>query len=66
MTFALPYLVFGALLCGFATAVIADRRSSRKMALLDWHDLVAGLHRLDMVELSAVAMDYLAPRRGPD
>jgi len=64
MTFALPYLVFGALLCGFATAVIADWRSSRKMALLDWHDLVAGLHRLDMVELSAVAMDYLAPRRG--
>jgi hypothetical protein len=64
MTFALPYLVFGALLCGFAGAVIADRRSSRKMALLDWNDLVAGLHRLDMDELSTVATDYLIPRRG--
>ena len=64
MTFALPYLVFGVLLCMFAVAVIADRRSSHKMALLDWSDLVAGLHRLDMVELSAVATDYLTPRRG--
>ncbi len=64
MTFALSYLVFGVLLCTFAGAVIADRRSSRKMALLDWKDLVAGLHRLDMVELSAVATDYLTPRRG--
>jgi hypothetical protein len=64
MTPALPYLVFGALLCGFASAVIADRRSSRKMAQLDWHDLVAKLYRLDMVELSAVAIDYLTPRRG--
>jgi len=64
MTFALPYLVFGAVLCAFAVAVIADRRSSRKMALLDWNDLVAGLYRLDMVELSAVAVDYLTPRRG--
>jgi hypothetical protein len=63
MTFALPYLVFGAVLCGFAAAVIADRRSSR-IALLDWNDLVAGLHRLDVVELSAVAVDYLTPRRG--
>jgi hypothetical protein len=64
MTSALSYLVFGALICGFAAAVFEDRRSSRKMALLDWHDLVARLNRLDMVELSAVAMDYLAPRRG--
>ena len=64
MTFAPSYFVFAALLCAFAGAVIADRRSSRKMALLDWSDLVAGLHRLDMVELSAVATDYLTPRRG--
>jgi hypothetical protein len=64
MTFELSYFLFGALLCGFAGAVIADRRASRKMALLDWNDLVSGLYRLDMVELSAVAMDYLAPRRG--
>jgi hypothetical protein len=64
MTVALPYLVFGALLCGFAAAVLADRRSSQKMALLDWNDLVARLYRLDMVELSAVATDYLTPRRG--
>jgi hypothetical protein len=34
------------------------------MARLDWHALVSGLNRLDMVELSAVAMDYLSPRRG--
>jgi hypothetical protein len=64
MTVALPYLVFGALLCGFAAAVLADRRSSQKMALLDWNDLVARLYRLDMVELSAVATDYLTPHRG--
>jgi hypothetical protein len=64
MTFALSYFVLGALLCGIAGAVIADRRSSRKMALLDWNDLVAGLHRLDMVEWSTVATDYLTPRRG--
>jgi hypothetical protein len=64
MTIALSYLVFGALICGFAGAVIADRRASRKIAQLDWKELVAGLYRLDMVELSAVAMDYLTPRRG--
>jgi hypothetical protein len=64
MTFALPYLVFGAVLCGLAAAVIADRRSSRKVALLEWNDLVAGIYQLDVVELSAVAVDYLTPRRG--
>jgi len=64
MTIALPYLAFGVLLCGFVAAVIADRHSSHKLAPLDWHDLVAGLYRLDMVELSAVATDYLTPRRG--
>jgi hypothetical protein len=64
MTSELSYFIFGALLCGFAGAVLADWRASRKIALLDWNDLVAGLYRLDMVELSAVAMDYLAPHRG--
>ncbi|MGA3159786.1 MAG: hypothetical protein ABSC77_01110 [Terracidiphilus sp.] len=64
MTFALPYLVFGAVLCGLAAVVIADRRSSRTMVLLEWNDLVAGIYRLDVVELSAVAVDYLTPRRG--
>jgi hypothetical protein len=63
MTIPLSYLVFGGLICGFAGWVIADWRSSRKLALLDWNDLVAGLYRLDIVELSAVAMDYLTPRR---
>jgi hypothetical protein len=63
MTVALSHLVFGALLCGFAGWVIADRRSSRKIARPDWKQLVAGLYRLDMVELSAVAADYLTPRR---
>ena len=64
MTSELSYCIFGALLCGFAGAVLADRRASRKMALLDWNDLVARLYRLDMAELSTVAMDYLAPHRG--
>ena len=64
MTFAFPYFVFGALLFGFAVAVLADLRSSRKLALMDWNDLVAGLHPLDMDELSTVATDYLIPRRG--
>jgi hypothetical protein len=64
MTFALPYFVFGALLCGFALVVIADRRSSHKLAQLDWHDLVAALQRLDMAEVSVVAIDYLTPHRG--
>ena len=64
MTFALSYFVFGVLLCAFAGAVIVDRRASSKLALLDWKDMVAGLHRLNMAELSAVATDYLTPRRG--
>ena len=64
MTFTPSYFVFGVLLCAFAVAVIVDRRSSRKLALMDWHDLVAGLYRLDIVELSAVATDYLTPHRG--
>ena len=34
------------------------------MARLDWNDLVAALNRLNMVELSNVATDYLIPRRG--
>jgi hypothetical protein len=64
MTNALPFFVFGVLLCGFAAAVISDRRSSHKLAQMDWHDLVAGLQRLDMAELSVVAIDYLTPHRG--
>ncbi len=64
MTFALPYLVLGALLCGFAGALIANRRMERKLAQLDWNDLVSGLYKLDMVEISAVATDYLNPHRG--
>jgi len=64
MTFSLSYFVFGALLSGLAVWVIADRRSARKLAQLDWKNLVDGLYRLDMVELSAVAVDYLTPRRG--
>jgi hypothetical protein len=64
MTFELPYLVFGAILCGLAIMVLADRHSSRKLAQLDWNELVARLYRLNMVELSAVATDYLTPHRG--
>jgi hypothetical protein len=64
MTFVLPYLAFGALLCGFAGAVIADWYSSRKKARRDWHDLVAGLRKVDFAGVSAVAVDYLSPHRG--
>ena len=52
------------MLCGFAGVVIADRRSSRKRAQRDWHELVAGLHRLDFEGVSTVAIDYLTPHRG--
>jgi hypothetical protein len=64
MTIALSYLVFGGLLCGFAGVVIADSISSRKRSQRDWHDLVASLHRVDFAGVSAVALDYLTPRRG--
>lgn len=64
MTFAFSQVVFGALLCGLAVWVIADRRSSRKMAQMDWKNLVDRIYRLNMVGLSAVAVDYLTPRRG--
>src|SRR5208337_66489 len=64
MTNALPYLVFGALLCGLSFVALSDRRSSRKTAKLSWHDLVASVQRLDMAEVSAVAIDYLTPHRG--
>jgi hypothetical protein len=64
MTTALSYLVFGALLCCFAALVIVDRRSSGKLAQLDWKELVAALHSLDVAEMSVVAVDYLTPRKG--
>jgi hypothetical protein len=64
MTFALSYFAFAALLCGLAGVVIADRRDSRKRARRDWHDLVAGLQRVDFAGVSTVAVDYLAPHRG--
>jgi hypothetical protein len=64
MTSALSQLVFGALLCGLAVWVITDWRSSRKLAQMDWKNLVDRISHLDMVELSAVAVDYLTPRRG--
>ena len=64
MTFALPQFVFAALLCGLAVWVIADRRSARKMAQMDWKTLVDRLYHLNVDELSAVAVDYLTPHRG--
>lgn len=64
MTFALSYLVFAALLCGFAGVVVADWASSRRRAQRDWHELVAQLHRVDFEGVSTVAIDYLTPRRG--
>ena len=62
MTFLQPYLVFAgscALLCALALLLLRLLQQRRR----DWHDLVAGLYRLDMLELSAVAVDYLTPHR---
>jgi hypothetical protein len=64
MTFALPYLVFWAMLCAFAVAAIVNWRSSLKQRQRDWHDLVAGLRPVDFVGVSTVALDYLTPHRG--
>lgn len=64
MTFALSYIVFGGLLCGFAGVVIADLLASRKRRQRDWHDLVASLRRVDFAGVSTVAINYLTPRRG--
>lgn len=64
MTFALSYLVFGTLLCGFAGVVVSDWVSSRKRSQRDWHDLVAKLQPVDFAGVSTVATDYLTPRKG--
>ncbi len=64
MTIAPSYYVFGILLCGFAAAVIADWGSSRKRSRREWHELVAALQPVDSAGISAVALDYLTPRRG--
>jgi hypothetical protein len=64
MTFALSYIVFGGLLCGFAGVVIAEALSARKRSRREWHDLVAGLRRVDFAGVSEVALDYLTPQRG--
>jgi hypothetical protein len=63
MTPALSYLVFGALLCAFAGMVITDRLASRKDAKQEWHELVARLSPLNIIELSAIAVDYMTPHR---
>lgn len=64
MTSELSYLVFGAVICVFAAAVIADRLHSRRKSLRDWHELVASLQRVDFEGVSTVATDYLTPHRG--
>jgi hypothetical protein len=64
MTSALSSFVLGALLCGLAGVVIANWRSSLKQRQLEWHDLVAGLQRVDFAGVSTVAVDYLTPHRG--
>lgn len=64
MTNELPYLVFGLLICAFAGAVIANWRSMLTQRQRDWRDLVAGLSPVDVGGMSAVATDYLTPRRG--
>jgi len=52
------------LLCAFAAATIYDWRASRKMAKREWHELVATLCQVNFDGVSAVAVDYLTPRRG--
>jgi hypothetical protein len=64
MTDVLSNLVFWALLCGLAGAVIVGWRSSHKAAQRDWRELVAELHPVDFAGVSEVALDYLTPRRG--
>jgi hypothetical protein len=64
MTSEPSYFVFATLLCGFAGVVIADWLAHRKQARRDWHELVAGVHRLDFEGVSEVALDYLTPHRG--
>jgi len=64
MTFVLPYFAFGVMICGLAAFVIADWLASRRKAQRDWHELVAGLRRVDFAGVSAVAVDYLTPHRG--
>jgi hypothetical protein len=62
MTFMLPYSVLAvicALLCVLAFLLLQILKLRRR----GWHNLVADLYRLDMVELSAVATDYLTPSR---
>ena len=48
-----------ALLCALALLLLQLLKQRRR----GWHNLVADLYRLDMVELSAIAVDYLTPRR---
>ncbi len=64
MTFALPYLVFGAMLCAFAGAVVANWRSALRQREREWRDIVAELRPVDFAGVSAVALDYLTPSRG--
>jgi hypothetical protein len=61
MTPAFTYLVFSGLLCAFAGLVISDRLGSRKAVKQEWHELVARLSPLNVVELSTVAVDYMTP-----
>lgn len=63
MTFLQSYLVFaisGALLATLAMLLLQLLKRRKQ----GWHELVAGLSQLDMVEVSAVAIDYLAPHSG--
>jgi len=63
MTSVFPYLVFGALICAFAGLVLRDRFSSRPGTKQEWQQLVARLSPLNIVELSAIAVDYMTPHR---
>jgi len=63
MTFLQHFLLLatcGALLCILLRLLLQLSKQQRR----GWHNLVADLYRLDMVELSAVAEDFLNPRRG--
>lgn len=61
MTFLQAFLVSTiscTLLCLLTSLLLQVQKQRRR----GWHNLVADLYRLDMVELSAIAIDYLTPQ----
>jgi hypothetical protein len=64
MTSGLLHFVFCALLCGFLGTAISGWRSLLKQRRRDWHELAAGLQKVNSAGVAEVALDYLTPHRG--